>query len=323
MVPEDYCVRAISVAEEIEDVFKTMNLKAGDIILWVNENVNGRVKRFEYGNDYVDLKALFDSRGRERWWSNAPIHLIELGSRRVAEVLFSNCIRAHLKGGAYKTIRYASQLEEDEIKGINSYVCKYKNFIQTEGTCGAIVMNCNPYTIGHDYLIRSASKEVDWLYVFVVEENKSFFPFSERFELVKKNTSNIKNVIVLPSGKMILSVQTLPAYFFKETHQDINVDVSMDLRLFALGIAPAFRITQRFVGEESFDNVTRKYNECMKEMLPLYGIKLTEIPRLVDKNGIVISATRVRMAINDKRLEDIKKDVTEITYQFLEEKYYN
>ena len=88
-------------------------------------------------------------------------------------------------------------------------------------------------------------------------------------------------------------------------------------------LLPAFRITQRFVGEEAFDNVTRKYNEGMKEMLPLYGIKLTEIPRLVDKNGIVISATRVRMAINDKRLEDIKKDVTEITYQFLEEKYYN
>ena len=62
-------------------------------------------------------------------------------------------------------------------------------------------MNCNPFTLGHRYLIEQASEKVDHLYVFVVEEDKSFFPFSDRIGLVKKGTADLKNITVKPSGK--------------------------------------------------------------------------------------------------------------------------
>ena len=81
---------------------------------------------------------------------------------------------------------------------------------------GAIVMNCNPFTRGHRYLIESAAKQVDTLYVFVVEEDKSFFPFTERLMLVRNGIKDLSNVIVLPSGKFMISSLTFPEYFVKK-----------------------------------------------------------------------------------------------------------
>ncbi len=40
---------------------------------------------------------------------------------------------------------------------------------------GGIVMNCNPFTLGHKYLVEYAAREMDYLYLFVVEEDLSFF----------------------------------------------------------------------------------------------------------------------------------------------------
>ena len=40
---------------------------------------------------------------------------------------------------------------------------------------GAVVMNCNPLTLGHRYLIEQALKQCDYLMIFVVQEDKSFF----------------------------------------------------------------------------------------------------------------------------------------------------
>ncbi|MBQ9442198.1 MAG: [Selenomonadaceae bacterium] len=77
-------------------------------------------------------------------------------------------------------------------------------------------MNCNPFTLGHEYLIEYASKKVKKLYIFVVEEDKSEFKFADRFELVKRGVKKFSNVEVLPSGKFIISQQTFSGYFNKE-----------------------------------------------------------------------------------------------------------
>jgi len=52
-------------------------------------------------------------------------------------------------------------------------------------TVGAIVVNANPFTLGHRYLIETASRQVDRLLIFVVENDVSRFPFQDRFRLVK------------------------------------------------------------------------------------------------------------------------------------------
>ena len=195
-----------------------------------------------------------------------------------------------------------------------------KEFETTIGPIGSIVMNCNPFTKGHRYLVETASKNVSHLFIFVVEENKSEFSFEDRIELVRKGTADLKNVTVLPSGSFIISSLTFSEYFNKSALQDIKIDPTEDVEYFAKEIAPVMHITKRFVGEEPLDKVTKQYNECMKTILPKYGIELIEIPRVVQKDE-VISASRVRKLLKEGKIEDIKELVPDTTLQYLIENY--
>ena len=49
---------------------------------------------------------------------------------------------------------------------------KLKNINKFKGKIGGVVMNCNPFTLGHRYLIEQSLNQVDYLYIFVVEEEK-------------------------------------------------------------------------------------------------------------------------------------------------------
>lgn len=181
-------------------------------------------------------------------------------------------------------------------------------------------MNCNPFTLGHRYLIEYALNKVEKLYVFVVEEDKSIFSFSDRIELVKKGTADLENVVVIPSGKFIISSLTFSGYFNKAKLQDSTIDPSIDVELFGKEIAPQLGITVRFAGEEPLDNVTRQYNETMARILPQYGIEFDVIPRKETNDGI-ISASRVRKLLEKKNFEAIKQLVPITTLKYLKEKY--
>ena len=177
-------------------------------------------------------------------------------------------------------------------------------------------MNCNPFTFGHQYLVEYAAAKVTKLYIFVVEEDRSAFPFKDRIELVRQGTKHIPNVEVLPSGKFIISQQTFSGYFNKAELQDVTVDSSEDVEIFAKEIAPTLGITIRFAGEEPTDNVTRQYNETMKKILPRYGIKFCEIPRKVFGEEI-ISASKVRAALDVGDFDKIKQFVPPTTLYYL------
>lgn len=185
---------------------------------------------------------------------------------------------------------------------------------------GGIVMNCNPFTLGHRYLIEQSAAKVDKLFIFVVEEDKSIFPFADRIELVRRGTADLKNVTVLPSGKFIISSLTFTAYFEKSEHQDRVIDPGMDVELFGAYIAPALGITVRFAGEEPLDNITRQYNETMAKILPRYGVEFEEIPRK-EQAGEVISASRVRKLLKANDFNEIAKIVPESTLDYLKERY--
>ena len=159
----------------------------------------------------------------------------------------------------------------------------------------------------------------DHLIVFVVEEDKSVFPFAERIELVRKNLADLKRVSVIPSGQFIISTKTLKEYFNKESLQDCKIDTSLDVRLFAKEIAPCMNITMRFAGEEPTDAVTRQYNESMAKLLPQYGIKFMEIPRIKYK-GKPISASDVRQLAKEHQFDKLKKLVPSPTLQYLRRK---
>ncbi len=185
---------------------------------------------------------------------------------------------------------------------------------------GSIVMNCNPFTLGHRYLVEYAASRVERLYIFVVEEDKSIFPFADRIELVRKGTADIPNVTVLPSGKFIISSLTFTDYFGKSELQDRVIDPSMDVTIFGEYIAPALGINIRFAGEEPIDNVTRQYNETMARILPKYGVEFEVIPRK-EQDGEVISASRVRKLLETKDFNAISQLVPPTTALYLKNKY--
>lgn len=173
---------------------------------------------------------------------------------------------------------------------------------------GCIVMNCNPFTKGHLGLITFAASRCSLLHIFVVEENKSAFPFDVRLKLVQEGTAHLPNVKVHPSGPYIISSATFPTYFLKEGEDAARIQSELDITLFASRIAPIFHITKRFAGEEPSDPITRKYNEAMIRILPQYSISFIKIDRITsagpDGKAEAISASRVRKLLSEYGVTD-------------------
>ena len=157
---------------------------------------------------------------------------------------------------------------------------------------GAIVMNANPFTRGHEYLARTAAASCGRLLVFVVEEDISVVPFAVRFALVREGLANLPNVLVLPAGPYMVSRASFPAYFTADEARSA-VHAGLDCAIFASRIAPDLGITIRFVGTEPYDPVTREYNAAMAREFAQSGLALREIPRL-ESAGAAVSASRVR-----------------------------
>ena len=185
---------------------------------------------------------------------------------------------------------------------------------------GCAVMNCNPFTLGHRYLIEQAAKQADYLIIFVVEEDKSYFPFKERLELVKKGVSDLANVYVVPSGNLMISSITFPGYFQKDKADKAVVDSSKDIEIFGRYIAPFLGITKRFVGSEPTDAVTNHYNETMQKLLPLFGVDLVVLERKRTHDKL-ISASTVRKMIQEKNFDAIKEFVPATTLTYLTKKF--
>jgi cytidyltransferase-like protein len=237
------------------------------------------------------------------------MHRTEDGNRMIADKLFAGLERENF---------FAEGLNSDARKALAEYKKILTDFYNSMFgiTIGAVVMNCNPFTMGHRYLIEQAAAQVDHLIIFVVQEDKSVFPFDERLRLVDEGVSDLKNVTVIPSGRFIISSLTFSGYFNKAETQDRAVDSSLDVALFAREIAPCLNISARFAGEEPFDAVTRRYNDTMRAVLPQYGIRFIEIPRK-EIAGEAISASRVRKLLETRDFAEIAKIVPRATLEYL------
>lgn len=184
------------------------------------------------------------------------------------------------------------------------------------GENGAVVVNCNPFTRGHRYLVEEAAARVDTLYVFVVREDRSAFPFDVRVRLVREGTRDLANVRVLDTSRYAVSAITFPAYFLKSAGDAAAAQIELDLLLFGERLAPFFHVTRRFFGTEPSCATTRAYNEGMRRVLPRCGIEPVEVAR-TEWGGTAISASRVRAALRSGDLADIEALVPETTAAFL------
>ena len=185
-----------------------------------------------------------------------------------------------------------------------------------EGRIGAAVMNCNPFTRGHRYLIETAAKECDHLYIFVLSEDKSAFPACDRMEMVKLGTKDLPNVTVLPTGPYLISSATFPTYFLKERDKAESIHCLLDIEIFCKYFVPKFGITDRFVGTEPLSPMTGMYNEALAAHLPQRGIRLSQINRL-EQTGTPISASAVRACLDTGDEAGLHALVPETTYEYL------
>ncbi len=178
----------------------------------------------------------------------------------------------------------------------------------------AIVMNANPFTLGHRYLVEKAMENCDILHLFMVSEDASLVPFSVRRKLIEEGTADLKGIVYHDSGSYIISSATFPAYFQKGDNAVIKSQAGIDLHVFE-GIAKKLHINSRFVGDEPTSLVTGIYNDIMSEALPKAGIECHIVPRK-EHDGKAISASTVRKYIHDGELESIKDLVPETTYNY-------
>ena len=162
---------------------------------------------------------------------------------------------------------------------------------------GIIIMNCNPFTLGHRYLIEQAAQQVQTLYILVVREDCSMFGYDERKAMIVRGVAHINNVVVCDGSEYSISATTFPTYFLKSLSDASDTQMTLDIDLYRRHIATALGATVRFVGTEPDDPLTRRYNELMKSMLP----DVREVARL-QQSGVAVSASRVRKAIVENHL---------------------
>ena len=177
---------------------------------------------------------------------------------------------------------------------------------------GVVVMNCNPFTLGHRYLIEQAAKQVERLYVMVVREDCSLFAYTERKAMVERGVADIENVNVIDGSDYAISRATFPTYFLKRLDDAADTQMLLDLDLFRRHIAPALGATVRFVGTEPTDQLTRRYNQLMHEALK----DVRETARL-EKDGYAVSASRVRKAMEEGDMNTIRQLVPPTTLPYV------
>ena len=178
----------------------------------------------------------------------------------------------------------------------------------------AIVMNANPFTLGHQYLTEKAAAEHDLVHLFIVSEDSSLVPFSVRYRLVKEGTKHLKNIVYHTTQHYMISNATFPSYFIKDEDEVVRSHARLDLAIF-LKIAETLNISSRYVGEEPFSHITNLYNEIMYSELSANNITCNIIPR---KENVfsAISASSVRALIAKEDFETVKAYLPSTTYDY-------
>lgn len=217
--------------------------------------------------------------------------------------------------GFYEIARVEGKLVfmENRRTGFRSF-CNALTPKAGEGKTAAIVMNANPFTLGHRYLVESCAKENDTVHLFVLEEEAGPIPFAVRWKLVNEGVKDLTNVHVHKSGPYMISSATFPSYFLKDSDDVIKTQAVLDATVFAR-LAKDLGITRRYVGSEKASHVTALYNEVLSEQLPKSGIACCILERK-QSDSRTISASTVRQAIHDGRLEEVKDMLPETTYAY-------
>lgn len=234
--------------------------------------------------------------------------------------LFGGC-------GFYKLAEVPGRacLMENTPVGIKGYCESLRAFRQSGQRIGSIVLNANPFTLGHRYLVTRALRECDWLHVFVVSEDASAIRYADRFDLVRAGLEGLDRLTIHGGSRYLVSKATFPCYFLKDICAVDECGTAIDLMIFRNYIAPALGITHRFVGSEPICPLTHKYNEAMLTWLEGSSqegpaIQVVEVPRL-EVDGVPVSASHIRLLLSEGNFAAMAAYVPPTTLALLRARY--
>jgi len=326
--------RGVRGSDTLNAAFAILDTKIsnGDIVILYGLYPFCSEEKFELKKEfnYIDLKEIF---ARPHQYGSVfydKSHLTPMGNKIVAGFIAREIEETDINKSFIRNISSSDKekdifikLNQSRIRAAFRYIDEsfpaYIEFLKSkyiEGNNGIVVVNCNPFTLGHKYLITTASKMVDNLYVFVVEEDKSYFPYKQRLEMIQEGLSDMENLQFIPTNKFVVSLMTFPDYFSKEDSFNPAMNVDYDFEIFYNYIAPVLNISKRFIGTEPYCKTTRTQHEIMKRTLPQKGISVVEVDRLENEFG-PISASKVRQIIKSKDYDKVKFFLPETTRELL------
>ncbi len=272
----------------------------GDIIVVMLQETGSRIE----GVETFDLwTALEKYQVPAEWILNTPIHVNHHVMKLYADELFA---LIEEKFGAFSGETAPVTQHVDLVDKV--FIKKYFSGVDLEKkrTAAMCVFNANPFTDGHRYLIETAARETDHVYLLILKENPSLFSYEERFTMAVEALRDLENVTVVPTGVFIGGGNSnFQEYFVKvvspDTAERCRVRVSKDAAL-----AKALHATHRYFGEEPVDPVTVEFNRASDEILPRYGVQPVIVPRKT-QNGEIITGSLVRAlaAERSERLRDL------------------
>ncbi len=207
-------------------------------------------------------------------------------------------------------------LMENNPVGLQRYCQQLQKLRQPGEKIAAIIMNADPFTLGHQFLAEQACGQCDWLHLFLVGEEAAYFSYADRLTMLTHGVAHLPRVTVHGGSPYIISRATFPAYFLKDKVAVDQTWSETDLILLRDHIAPALGITHRFVGSEPFCLTTRRYNQAMHHLLGGHMV-VAEIARINSSAGIPFSASEVRRLLAEQQYDLLRDKVPATTFSHL------
>lgn len=324
-----FCNHGLSYGKDLlNDLLYMMSTdySKGDIVIWLSGFSQEEIQLFhQLGITIIDGTSCLS--GYHDWFFNIPFHCNALANQILANQIFSaiskdlNGLNQTYIGNFINTNKIPLHYDPECIvnsKEMSDFIDELRPFAITDykyKQIGCIVMNANPCTNGHLWLIKEALKNIDFLFVFLIQESKNSFDYMDREYMLKENLKNMDNVCLLPSGNVLATEISFPEYFNRNDCPE-HIKPTLDNIIFGKCVAPVLNIKHRFLGSETNDKITKMFNQECLEILPKFGIKVHILSRL-ENNGIPISSKTVRSLLKTRNYKEIAKLVPFATYRRL------
>lgn len=313
--------------DQLNDLLSMMDepVRQGDCVIWFSSFKNGDLLKL-HRRDIPIINVRECVKDLNDWFLDNPFHCNAATNYNIATAIYHKIDKLFCEPSDRNRYSMIDSLSLDlhhnpyailDSIELNDYMEYIKQFKCDESikVKGAVVLNANPCTYGHMYLIREALKYVDFLYVFLVEESVGSLPYMDREYMLKESLKYNRRVKVLRGGNIMTSEKVFPEYFNKSSEPS-RISLVLTHRTFGKIVSSTLGVTYRFFGTEPNDMITQALNESASEILPEYGIRPIFIERM-SFNGNYISTKNVRNLLYNNQYSELAKLVPFPTYERL------